>query len=183
MDAKRERHDNAKEPAPARPGQAEGAAIGETERVQAELAQSKEQYLRLAAEFDNAKKRMQREKDEFAKYATEGMVRRLLPILDSLDHALRAVEGQANPDAIAKGVQLIQREITALLAREGVQRIAAAEGQPFDPHLHEAVAQVEPSNGQADNTIQEEVHAGYTMHGKVIRPAMVKVATGGPHNG
>lgn len=146
----------------------------EAERLAQELAQAKEQALRLAAEFDNTKKRLHREKEEFARYAAETMVRELLPIIDSLDQALVAVDNASDPQAVAKGVHLIYRQLLGLLATEGVARIPTV-GEAFDPHKHEAVAHVE-TDGAADNTVTEEVQTGYTMHGKVIRPAMVKVA-------
>ena len=109
------------------------------------------------------------------RYASETVVRDLLPIMDSLDQALVAVDKQADPQAIIKGVHLIYRQLLGLLENEGVKRIASL-GEPFDPHEHEAVAQVETTEGTADDTVIEEVQVGYTMHGKVIRPAMVKVA-------
>ena len=151
------------------------SADAEIARLAEEVRQAKDQYLRTLAEFDNTKKRLQREKEEFAKFAAEGMVRELLPIMDSLDQALVAVDKQSDPDAVIKGVHLIHRQLLGLLATEGVARIPTV-GEPFDPHLHEAVAQVAADNEVADGTIVEEVHMGYTMNGKVIRPAMVKVA-------
>ncbi len=173
-------------------------AHDELERLRQEAATAKDQYLRTLAEFENAKKRLHREKEEFSKYAAESLVRELLPIMDSLDQALVAVDPSTRPamaglardsapaglrkqpdmEAILKGIQLIHRQLLKLLEKEGVQRIPTV-GEAFDPHRHEAVAQVEPSDGQADNTIAEEVHVGYTMHGKVIRPAIVKVAKRG----
>jgi len=164
-------------------------APSEIERLREETQQAKDQYLRTLAEVDNAKKRLQREKDEFARFASEAVLRGLLPIVDSLDQALVAVDkqadlpaprqssvaGQAGADAVIKGVHLIYRQLLGLLDKEGVKRIPTV-GERFDPHLHEAVSQVEAADGTADGTIAEEVQVGYTMHGKVIRPAMVKVA-------
>lgn len=150
------------------------ASTKELERLQHEAQQAKDQYLRTLAEFENTKKRLHREKEEFIRYAAETMIRKLLPIVDSLDQALVAVDKQSDPQAIIKGVHLIYRQLLGLLEKEGVKRIPTV-GESFDPHRHEAVAQVEASDGQADNTITEEVQVGYTMHGKVIRPAMVKV--------
>lgn len=143
--------------------------------LQQEIEQSKERYLRALAEFDNAKKRLEREKEEFAKYASHAIVRELLPIVDSLDQALAAVDKQAEPQAVIKGVHLIYRQLLGLLEKEGVKRIPTV-GEPFNPHHHEAVAQVEAGDGVAENTIVEQVQVGYTLHGKVLRPAMVKVA-------
>ena len=153
----------------------EAEPSNEIERLKQEAAEAKERYLRTLAEFENAKKRLHREKEEFSKYAAEAVLRELLPIVDSLDHALVAVDKQSDPEAVIKGVHLIYRQLLGLLEKEGIKRIATV-GEPFDPHRHEAVAQVEAQGGQADGTIVEEVQVGYTMHGKVIRPAMVKVA-------
>ena len=137
-----------------------------------------DRYLRALAEFENTKKRLQREKEEYAKYAAETVMRNLLPIVDSLDQALVAVDKQSDPQAIITGIHLIYRQLLGLLEREGVKRIAAI-GEPFDPHRHEAVGEVATNGTPAEGTVAEEVHVGYTMHGKVIRPAMVKVAKKG----
>lgn len=152
------------------------AGADELERLRREASEATDRYLRALAEFENTKKRLHREKEEFARFASETIVRELLPIVDSLDQALVAVDKQADPQAIIKGVHLIYRQLLGLLEKEGVKRIASV-GQPFDPHQHEAVAQVETADGKSDNTIVEEVQVGYTMHGKVIRPSIVKVAT------
>ena len=146
----------------------------EIEELQRELEQANDKYVRAYAEFDNVKKRLQRERDEFTRFASEAMVRQLLPIVDSLDQALLAVDESSDASGVIKGVRLIHRQLTGLLEKEGVQRIAAI-GERFDPHRHEAVAQVDAGDGQPDNHVVEEVQVGYTMHGKVIRPAMVKV--------
>jgi len=154
---------------------AEPAHPQEIERVKQELKQAKDQSLRTLAEFENTKKRLRREQEEFIRFAAETMVRELLPIVDSLDQALVAVDKQSDPEAIITGVHLIHRQLLGLLEKEGVKRIPTV-GEPFDPHKHEAVAQVEATDGTADERIIEEVQVGYTMYGKVIRPAMVKVA-------
>lgn len=181
--------------------------VDEIERLKQEAKEAKEQCLRTLAEFENTKKRLHREKDEFSKYATEAVLRELLPIVDSLDQALVAVDPATRPstgsglardsaptglrkpsdmEGIVQGVQLIHKQLLVLLEKEGVKRIATV-GERFDPHFHEAVAEVEAGEGTADGAIVEEVHVGYTMHGKVIRPAMVKIAKtssqGGTHNG
>ena len=134
-----------------------------------------EQYLRAAAELENTRKRLQREHQERSRYAAETTLRQLLPIVDSLSQALVAVDNQSDPQAVVKGVHLIYRQLLGLLEQSGVKRIATI-GERFDPHLHEAVAQVESEDHAADGTIVEEVQAGYLIHDKVLRPAMVKVA-------
>lgn len=163
-----------KQEPPQEPPQAPSAEQDETKR-------QNDEHLRALAEFENTKKRLQREKEEFARYAAETVIRELLPIIDSLDQALVAVDKQPDSDAVVKGVHLIHRQLLGLLKKEGVQRIPTV-GEVFDPHRHEAVAQVEAPEGTPDHTITEEVQSGYTMHGTVIRPAMVKVAVTGGHN-
>ena len=147
----------------------------EYERLLEQGTRAKEESLRALADIENTKKRLQREKEDAMKYAAEAVVRNLLPIVDSLDQALVAVDKQADPQAVIKGIHLIYRQLLGLLEKEGVKRISTV-GKSFDPHQHEAVAQVEAKDGAADGTIVEEMHVGYTMHGKVLRPSMVKVA-------
>lgn len=145
------------------------------EQLREEVKQTNDQYLRTLAEVENTKKRLAREKEEHIKYASESMIRDLIPIIDSLDQALVAVDKQHDLQSVIQGVEMIHHQILGLLDREGVQRIATI-GELFDPHQHEAVAQIDAQNGQQDGEIIEEVHVGYTMHGRVIRPALVKVA-------
>ena len=151
-------------------------AVPDVEALQRQVAEANDQYLRAVAEFENTRKRLQREKDEFVKYAAEGLIRELLPVLDSLSLALVAVDKQSDPQAVVKGVHLIYRQLLGLLEKEGIKRIPTIE-ERFDPHLHEAVGHVPAADGQQEGTIVEEVQVGYTMNGKVIRPAMVKIAS------
>jgi molecular chaperone GrpE len=169
------------QPGPAAPKPHPEKKGSELERLKQEAAQAQDRYLRALADFENTKKRLRREQEELARYASETVVRDLLPVMDSLDQALVAVDKQADPQAIIKGVHLIYRQLLGLLDKEGVKRIPAV-GEPFDPHRHEAVAQVETTDGTADDTVIEEVQVGYTMHGKVIRPAIVKVAKQSAHS-
>ena len=159
----------------AKPAAASGVPE-ELERLRQDAAQAKEQQLRLLADVENTRKRLQREKEEFARFAGESLIRSILPILDSLEQALAAVDRKSDADAVVKGVHLIHRQLHAVLEKEGVKRIATV-GERFDPHVHEAVAQVDAPEGAEAETVVEEVQAGYLMHGKLIRPAMVKVAT------
>lgn len=147
----------------------------ELDQLREEVKLAKEQYLRILAEVENTQKRLAREKEESIKFASESVVRDLIPIIDSLDQALRAVDKQHDPKSVIQGVQMIYQQILGLLYGEGVQRIETI-GEVFDPNMHEAVAQVDAQNDQEDGEIIEEVHVGYKMHGRVIRPALVKVA-------
>ena len=132
--------------------------------------QTKDQYLRALADIENTKKRLARDRDEAAKWAAERIIRELLPILDSFGQALRTIE-----DAPVKaGVELIHRQLLALLAKEGVTPIEAV-GQPFDHHRHEAADHVE-TDGHADGTVVEELQTGYLWHDKVLRPSLVKIS-------
>ena len=134
----------------------------------------KEQLQRLAAEFDNAKKRMERERQEHAKWATESLILALLPIVDSFDAALQNLKNHDAKDPVVTGVKLINRQLHELLTREGLERLHAL-GQPFDPERHEVIQQVE-SHDQPEDTVVEEIQTGYALRGRLIRPALVKIA-------
>jgi molecular chaperone GrpE len=149
--------------------------VDDCESLQAQLRVAQDKYLRTLAEVENTKKRLLREKEEFVKYASESIMRSLLPILDSLDQALAKTNDKQNIEAVKQGFQLIRQQLIALLDKEGVQRIETV-GQTFDPHIHEAIAQQDVDSGIPDNTILEEMQVGYLMHGKVVRSALVKVA-------
>jgi molecular chaperone GrpE len=149
--------------------------------LKAELAQAKakaeEHYdhlLRLQAEFDNYRKRTQKEKAELIKYASERIVEDLLPVLDNFERAASAAK--ANPDIIAfsQGVDMIFRQLQTALSKEGLKAMEAV-GQPFDPNLHEAVLRV-ASEEHPENTVVEELQKGYYLKEKVLRPCMVKVS-------
>jgi len=149
--------------------------------LEAELAQAKakvdEHYdhlLRLQAEFDNYRKRTQKEKTDIIKYASERLVVELLPVLDNFERA--ASSAQLNPDfnAFSQGVEMIFRQLQTALNKEGL-KVIEATGQPFDPNLHDAVLRVE-SDEHPENTVVEELQKGYYLKEKVLRPSMVKVS-------
>jgi molecular chaperone GrpE len=149
--------------------------------LEAELAKAKAQaeehydhLLRLQADFDNYRKRSQKEKTELIKYASERIVADLLPVLDNFERA--ACAAKVNPDiaAFSQGVDMIFRQLQAALSKEGLKAMDAV-GQPFDPNLHEAVLRVE-SEEHPENTVVEELQKGYYLKEKVLRPCMVKVS-------
>jgi molecular chaperone GrpE len=125
---------------------------------------------RLQAEFDNARKRAAREQAEFREYAVADAIKALLPILDSFDRALEAHAGEEN----FRGIELINRQFHDSLAKLGLRPIPAA-GEPFDPHVHQAVEVVDTSEA-GDNTVLEELQRGYKLKDRLLRPAMVRVA-------
>lgn len=140
-----------------------------------EKARSEDYFNRLArlqADFDNYRKRVAREREELLKYAGEQIIASLLPIMDNFERALGAKND--DPGKLAEGVEMISRQIQDILTREGLEPIPSV-GEQFNPEVHEAVMR-EENGDQPENTVIEEFRKGYTLKGKVIRPAMVKVA-------
>ena len=175
----------AHEPKPSEPPKGQAVSLSADEHAQLtqqaeEAAASKDRYLRALADLENSKKRMERDREEFIRFAAERLIRSLLPILDSFEQELKALDA-GTPAATRTGLELMLRQLRDALQREGVKRIEAA-GQPFDHHCHEAIQQVERPD-VPDNTIVEEVQAGYTLHGRLIRTSLVKVAKGAPPAG
>jgi molecular chaperone GrpE len=127
---------------------------------------------RLQAEFDNYRKRAARENAEFRDYALADVARSLLPVIDNFALALK--NAGANPEDFRKGVELIHKQLQDVLQKMNVQRIAA-QGQLFDPRLHEAIEMVE-SNDAQDSHVLEELQPGYRIKERLLRPAMVRVA-------
>jgi molecular chaperone GrpE len=145
----------------------------ESQRLSDELEQLREMYLRKLAEFDNYRKRTDREREELQRTAAEGTIRELLPIVDNFERALQHA-GNGDPEAFRQGVEMIARQLWDTLEREGLESIDP-EGEPFDPELHEAVHRVEDSEHQP-GTVVQVLNKGYALSGRLIRPAMVGVA-------
>jgi len=148
------------------------------DELKQELAKTNDRYLRMAADFDNFRKRQVKERQDLVAYANESLLLDILPVLDNLERALAAsgglkdtVDGQAG---VIKGVELTMRMFHQILVRNGLERIKAV-GQAFDPHRHEAIAQVITDEAEPE-TVVEEAEAGYLLNTRVIRPAKVKVA-------
>ncbi|MBF8287500.1 MAG: molecular chaperone GrpE (heat shock protein) [Candidatus Rokubacteria bacterium] len=140
-----------------------------------EAEEHRDRYLRAAAEFDNARKRAAREREEYTRYANESLLRELLPVLDNFDRALQAARGEPAAAAVTAGVELTQRELLRVLEKFGVTPFPSV-GQPFDPERHEAIARV-PAQGRPEGTVVDETARGYLLNGRVLRPAMVTVAS------
>jgi molecular chaperone GrpE len=151
---------------------------GDTAAIEAELAKVRlerdmllDRMARMQADFDNARKRAQREQQEYRDYALTDAVRTLLPILDSFD---RAIATSGSGDDLRKGVELINRQLHDALTKLGVEAVPA-EGAPFDPNVHEALGMVETAD-VPDDHVAEELQRGYKLKGRLLRPAMVRVA-------
>jgi len=146
------------------------------EQAQSELAELKEKYLRLAADFENARRRSIKDREETALFGHQNVVKDLLPSVDNLeraiDHARQGEEG--SQEGLLEGVELVLREILAVLTRHGVVPVEA-QGQPFDPALHEAMAQIEDASVPG-NTVVQVFQPGYQLRGRLLRPARVVVS-------
>jgi len=135
-------------------------------------------YLRSQAEIENMKKRFQKEREEFIKFANESLIKELLSVVDNLERALlHAEEGKQTADsfeALKKGVELTLKGLKDILKKAGVEEFESV-GKKFDPNLHHAIDQKEDSSVEP-GTVVEELQKGYKLHGKLIRPALVVVS-------
>jgi molecular chaperone GrpE len=147
------------------------ALTAERDQLAAEKADLKDRLLRTLADFDNFRRRAERDRSEYVQFAATEMVRDLLPILDDFR---RAVKVETADKKYAKGIELIDQRLFETLKKAGLEPIEAA-GKQFDPNLHQAVDRVQ-SEDLPDQTILEEYQSGYNFKGKLLRPAMVKVA-------
>ncbi len=163
---------------------APAAEADPVEALKAENAELRDRFLRLAAEMDNLRRRTERDVKDAKSYSVAGFARDMLAVSDNLRRALEAVpaEMRAGADAtlttLLEGVELTERSMLSALERHGVKKIEA-EGQKFDPNFHQAMFEV-PNPAVPNNTVLQVVQAGYTIGERVLRPAMVGVAKGGP---
>tara|TARA_Y100000287_G_C14119496_1_gene304203 strand:+ start:33 stop:644 length:612 start_codon:yes stop_codon:yes gene_type:complete len=140
--------------------------------AQEAIAELNERIVRLTADFDNFRKRAQREKDEARQFANQGLLEKLLPVLDNFEMALTAVK-DADP-SLRDGVQMILDQLLGVLKESGVEPVDAM-GQPFDPNLHEALSQEETTEVE-EGTVVQQVQRGYKLNDRLVRPARVVVA-------
>jgi molecular chaperone GrpE len=145
-----------------------------------QAAEAQDRYLRTLADFDNFRRRVAREREEWRRQAQEELLREVLPILDNFDRALGAGTGRGGDDGFRAGVELIHRDFLNAIERVGVRPFSAV-GEVFDPQRHEAVARVERGD-VADQTVVNEVQRGYLFHDRVLRPARVVVAVEPPES-
>lgn len=154
----------------------ESDAVARITTLELQLADANEHFLRARADYQNLKRRTEEERDSLRTFLVTDLIGRLLPVVDNLDRALASAESTPDFDAFLVGILGIRRQMEDFLVRENVEPIAA-EGEAFDPNLHNAVMRDETSD-QPENTVVEVLQRGYTIGGKVLRPAMVKVAAG-----
>jgi len=139
--------------------------------------QAQDQLLRLKADFDNYRKRMDREKKDWIAFASEKLVLELLPVLDHFELGLSDSEQNGAPSSLTEGFQLIYTQLCAAIEKSGVQVIDAQAGDAFDPHLHEAISQI-PSEEIPDGQVIAQTRRGYQMGDKLLRAAQVVVSSG-----
>jgi molecular chaperone GrpE len=155
-----------------------GTAAGESSGLGAEVQKLKaerdtllDRLARAQAEFENARRRGAKEQQDFRDYAAADAIKSLLPVIDSFERALQV---KSEPGDFRSGVELIYKQFQDVLAKLGVRAIPA-KGEPFDPHVHEAIEMVETSDAP-DHEVIEELQRGYKLKDRLLRPAMVKVA-------
>ncbi len=167
--------DAAAEPGP-NGGQADGASLlpsAEIDLLQQERDELKNQVLRIQADFANYQKRARQQADEVRTYAIGSLAQEVLGSIDNLERAIEALRSSAN-EGITSGLDMVQKQLLGILAKYGVEPIAALE-QPFDPNFHEAIMQ-QPSDQHPEGTVVAELGKGYKIHDRVLRPSKVAVS-------
>jgi molecular chaperone GrpE len=161
-----------------------GEAVSLVETLTAKLAEaeeraqeSHERLIRKTADFENAKRRHQKERDEIQRYAAESILKEIVPVLDDVERALEHAPADAN-ETFLEGVQMVHRKFQQVLERRGVTQIDPI-GKPFDPQFFEAIQQVEDTT-LPHNTVKQAFQKAYVLHERLLRPALVVVAQGGP---
>ncbi|MDT7041095.1 nucleotide exchange factor GrpE [Candidatus Nitronereus thalassa] len=139
-----------------------------------EIQELNDKYLRLAAEFENYKRRAQRDQSETVRFANEKLLKDLLPTIDNLERALQCSQEKSDTEGLREGVELTYKQFLDTLEKVGVKQVTSA-GEPFDPAKHQAVGQVESST-VAENFVVDEYQKGYFLQDRILRPAMVTVA-------
>lgn len=165
---------------------AEASAEGETVRVECEellvrkedeIKQLQDRILRLAAEMENTRKRLERERTEGICFANESLIREMLPVVDNLERAIDHAPKDTEGETLLEGVRMTAKSFLDVLAKFGCVPFESV-GKPFDPNFHEAIMQQE-SPDQPENTVVQEFQKGYTIRDRLLRPAMVVVSKGG----
>ena len=147
------------------------AVTAERDQLKKDKSEAEDRLLRSRAEFENARRRAERDRVDFIQFATADLVKTLLPVLDDFERALKTETTDQN---YAKGVELIYQRLLETLKKAGLEPIEA-QGRIFDPNVHEAVQRLTTEDAE-DHTVLEEFQKGYNFKGKLLRPAWVKVA-------
>lgn len=151
--------------------------VSELEDLKARAAERDEfecRWVKVHADYENTRKRLEKEKSDYMRFANEGLVAQLFPIVDNFDMALVAMDNARDKEAVMDGIKLVQKAFHRILDDNGVSKIES-RGKKFDPNLHEAVV-MEDTTCMPDNTVIEEIRPGYLLNNRLLRPAQVKVA-------
>jgi molecular chaperone GrpE len=174
-DAKPEEHRDRRQKASSKELVAEIETLSEElDRVQAEMEETKDKFLRGLADFDNYRKRVARERAQLTRCANEDLIKQLLDVVDNIERALSAATDSNDLEGFKKGIELIYEHLKGVLTKEGLCPIECL-GEPFDPNYHEAVMALEKEGHESDKVV-EEVQKGYMLDGRVIRPSKVVVS-------
>ncbi len=149
-------------------------SLSPEQQAQEELQIYQDKYMRLAAEFENYKKRAQRDRSDSVRYANESLLKNLLSTIDNLERAIQSGKDAGTTGPLLEGIELTHKQILETVEKLGVRQVSSAGGA-FDPNIHQAVAQVESDTAEP-NTVVEEFQKGYFLHDRILRPAMVTVA-------
>lgn len=141
--------------------------------LEAKIADDEARYLRLRADYDNLARRTRLDREAAEKYRAQNLLTELLPVLDNLDRALKVEVTSEEAVSLYKGVDMVYQQLVAATAKEGLE-VIAAEGEAFDPNIHQAVMQEQDSEKEA-GTVLRELQKGYQLKDRVLRPAMVSV--------
>jgi molecular chaperone GrpE len=149
------------------------AAKAKIEELEAKLSETENRMYRVQADLDNFRRRARLDLEAAQKYRSQNLITEILPALDNFERALKIDTDDEKTQSLLQGMEMVYRQLVQALQNEGIEAIQA-EGQPFDPHLHQAVMQVEDDQYES-NVVIEEFQKGYKLKDRIIRPAMVKV--------
>ena len=155
--------------------EAQADLLQRIQKLEEEVGSLNDQLLRKAAEFENFRKRILREKEESIKYANAALLSDVLPIIDDFERAIQSAADSKDFDAFHTGVSMIEKQMVSMLERNWGLKRFSANGEPFDPEKHEAIA-VEETDKHDSEIVLEDYQKGYLLHDRVLRPAKVKVA-------
>lgn len=147
----------------------------ETDKLKKELEELNSLYLRMAADFDNYRKRQAQERESLLKYGAEETLKKLLPVLDTFDRAKQSLDEIEDVEKLRENIDVIYKQLTDTIDKIGL-KVIETKDKEFDPNMHEAVMQT-PTSDYAENTIINELQKGYMLENRVIRPSLVNVAT------
>lgn len=149
----------------------------ENKKLQEAYDKLNQQYIRLAADFDNYRKRQEQERESLVKYGTENALKKMLEVLDNFERGQKALEGVEDSEKIKECFQLVHKQVWETLSKLGLEEIKAV-GEEFNPNFHEAVMQT-PTTEHPEHTVINELQKGYKVGDKILRPTLVNVATQG----